>query len=36
MYLVICIIGLHIGLPFWKFYQHMCKAGEKKYNQYQK
>jgi len=29
-YLMICIAGLYIGLPFWNFYRYLCKVGEKK------
>lgn len=34
LYLMVCISGLYIGLPFWNFYRYLCKVGEKKYNEY--
>jgi len=34
LYLVVCIGGLYIGLPFWNFYRYLCKLVEKKYNKY--
>jgi|2_EtaG_2_1085320.scaffolds.fasta_scaffold19755_4 uncharacterized iron-regulated membrane protein len=34
MYLMACIAGLYIVLPFWNFYRYLCKIGEKKYNEY--
>lgn len=33
-YLIICIGGLYIGLPFWYFYKYLCGVGEKKYKHY--
>ena len=34
LYHMICIAGLYVGLPFWRFYRYLCKIGEKRYQEY--